>query len=88
MKLKLTCCNASLSSVSASSEFQRNHTLVIVGSCGHRRIDWAIGRLKELANLLSGGKLSLYFLSIGRATNCLWHNRNRNRNSCCRRDST
>lgn len=70
----------------ASSGFQRNHTLVIVGSCGHRRIDWAIGRLKELANLLSGGKLSLYFLSIGRATNCLWHNRNRN--SCFRRDSS
>lgn len=34
----------------------------------------SIARLKELANLLSGGKLSLYFLSIGRATNCLWHN--------------
>lgn len=38
----------------------------------HRLADDA--RLKELANLLSGGKLSLYFLSIGRATNCLWHN--------------
>lgn len=82
MKLKLTCCDASLSPVSLSlslslcllgisSESHLGYLRELWPS-SHRLADEA--RLKELANLLSGGKLSLYFLSIGRATNCLWHN--------------
>lgn len=100
IKLKLTCCDASLSPVSlslclcASSGFHRNHTLVIFGSCGHRRIDWPM--MLDWKNWLiycrAANSLCTFFPSgvqqivCGTITNRNW-NRNRNRNSCCRRDS-
>lgn len=75
----------------ASSGFHRNHTLVIFGSCGHRRIDWPM--MLDWKNWIycrAANSLCTFFPSgvqqivCGTITNRNW---NRNRDSCCRRDS-